>query len=283
MVNWHERNPHRSTDGFLKQANWEVKHFGRTQFASNYARGGIAYTAFAPNLREAFTSPWKTTWSGYHTFPGTRIGSETHFKGLDALESQYGPSKNLTKARESLTTKKKPWKELSGWGKTGRVAFNQTSLTGLGLAAGVGFVAHSGYSAYAAGGTKADVAKAMGAEMAGAAGSAIGLKIGASAGAFYGGLVGGAPGMAIGAGVGWLAGMMGGYGIGASAFMNTVGLSEGLVDRHRSKRAFNWVGSTEAFDTQKSHTMRQQSLQLMNRGMMTARSALGREAVMLHQ
>lgn len=44
-----------------------------------------------------------------------------------------------------------------------------------------------------------------------------------------------------------------------------------------------WGKGSPGMDTQKAYTMRQQSLQMMNRGSMSARSLLGREAQYLHQ
>ena len=55
------------------------------------------------------------------------------------------------------------------------------------------------------------------------------------------------------------------------------------VQRELDARKMNWVGNTDVFDTQRAHTMRQTSLEAMNRGMMSARSMMGREAMMLHQ
>lgn len=44
-----------------------------------------------------------------------------------------------------------------------------------------------------------------------------------------------------------------------------------------------WGKGSPGMDTQRAYTMRQQSLQQMNRGQMSARSLLGREAQYLHQ
>ena len=44
-----------------------------------------------------------------------------------------------------------------------------------------------------------------------------------------------------------------------------------------------WGKGSPGMDTRRAYTMRQQSLQMMNRGSMSARSLLGREAQYLHQ
>ena len=87
----------------------------------------------------------------------------------------------------------------------------------------------------------------------------------------------------VGGGLGKLA--MGFTGMAALEFAaeEAIGAWQGGVEKERDLRKLNWVGNTDAFNTQRAHTMRQTSLQAMNSGMMSARSMLGREGVMLHQ
>lgn len=56
-----------------------------------------------------------------------------------------------------------------------------------------------------------------------------------------------------------------------------------LAERSKRARTSNWVQDNSAFTTRKAMTMRQTSLQMMNTGMTTARSALGHEGVMFHR
>lgn len=49
------------------------------------------------------------------------------------------------------------------------------------------------------------------------------------------------------------------------------------------RNGLEWAQQTKAMTTRKAATMRQQSLSLMNRGAMSARSLMGREAQFFHQ
>lgn len=55
---------------------------------------------------------------------------------------------------------------------------------------------------------------------------------------------------------------------------------QGIGSRGRGKQ--NW-GMSSSFYSRKAYTMRQQSLEAMNRGQMSARNLMGQEASILHQ
>jgi hypothetical protein len=72
----------------------------------------------------------------------------------------------------------------------------------------------------------------------------------------------------------------------SSAGYAAYGFANRLVDNERRRRGIEWngwAGQTQVFNTQKAATMRQRSLEAMNRGMMNARSAMGREASFMHR
>jgi hypothetical protein len=79
------------------------------------------------------------------------------------------------------------------------------------------------------------------------------------------------------------AGAMAGSILFGSAAEATIGHADKIVDSERKKRGLDWGVNTAPFQTARAHTMRQQSLQLMNRGQMSARSLLGQEAVFVHK
>jgi hypothetical protein len=114
----------------------------------------------------------------------------------------------------------------------------------------------------------------------------IGWEVGSKAGMGIGAAIGSAipiVGTAIGAGVGYLAGGMAGAIAGGSMTEALTRIPDRLVEREQSKRRLNWGVQSPAFNTQRAHTMRQQSLSMMNRGTMSARSLLGREAMFVHR
>lgn len=80
----------------------------------------------------------------------------------------------------------------------------------------------------------------------------------------------------------------------ASKFTNIVGwtmlaaeqgkeFGDRIIAKEREHRKLTFNSHTEGFNTQKAHTMRQQSMALMNRGAMSSRSLLGQEAVYIHK
>lgn len=116
-----------------------------------------------------------------------------------------------------------------------------------------------------------------------AAAAGIGSEIGWKAGA----LAGAAIGSAILPGVGTVAGAaIGAIGGGISGWVGTehaMGVITGVAERGKATRSSNWIQDTSAFTTRRAKTMRQASLQMMNSGMMTARSGLGHEGTQLHR
>jgi len=90
-------------------------------------------------------------------------------------------------------------------------------------------------------------------------------------------------GFAVGSLIGGpLGSIVGGIGMGALADA-TFSQADKIVDTERKRRSLDWGAHTAPFQTARAHTMRQQSLQLMNRGQMSARSLLGQEAVYVHK
>jgi len=151
------------------------------------------------------------------------------------------------------------------------------SMLGFGIGA-----AFTALPAFTTPGGIPEKAKAVGGGLAGVAGWELGSKAGMALGAAMGSVVPGL-GTAIGAAVGYIGGgILGAVGA-EQAFNALADIPDNMVKSVRDKRKLNWVGDQTAFMTQSAHTMRQQSLQAMNRGMTTARSMLGREGAMIHQ
>ena len=127
-------------------------------------------------------------------------------------------------------------------------------------------------------------ARAVTKGLGGWAGMAIGAKAGIGMGALIGSFV---PipvvGTAVGAAIGALAGGIGGAFAGEAATDALTRIPDRMVERERSRRGLDWGQHTAAFQTQRAHTMRQQSLSLMNRGAMSSRSLLGQEAMYVHR
>lgn len=230
--------------------------WGRSLFANNYAEGGIASYMFPME--------------GYKARRGILGGKNLAGSGryMENLRAMAGSGGSNARAADKLL------KTHAGGikGAGGRVAG--------GALFGAAFLALPAIT------TEGGPGEKIRATMGGAAGWA-GWEVGGKAGAIMGSSIGSAIGP-IGVGVGALAGYAAGAFAGSAAgqFLGeaTYGALDSIasVGRRRRKQS-NWVGDMSAFRTQKAATMRQMSLQLMNSGMMTARSALGSEGVMLHQ
>jgi len=287
MPDWFERNPGQNTalTNSIQRMEKDFVRWGRTQFAANYARGGLSRVAFAPTRKAAVGNAFRSMANDLRYGPSGGEGSRMQKRNLLNMLDDYPDVTSqenirVQEAYEKVSKQKGSFWKASRWEKTQRVGGRVLGSRIFGPALGLAFAGHAAYAAADQG--LGAAGKAFGAEVTGAVAGYGGMYAGAAIGAAAGSVLG-PVGMAAGALVGFFGGMMGGYVLGAEAFTGTVELAEGLVDSHRQKRKFNWVGSTAAFDTRRAHTMRQQSLQLMNRGMMTARSTMGREAVMLHQ
>jgi len=255
-MQWFDANPHGPNAGIRGDLMWEIHEGARGMFPSSFARGGtFATTAFAPTASEAFKSPWRKS---------IKHGSPQHIENLRRMQRADPGNERITNQIKKAETKS------AKFALGGRVA-----RFGLGL----GMV---GIPAFATPGGIQEKGKAVAASLVGQVGWELGSKAGMGIGAALGSVIPGL-GTAIGAGVGFLAGgFLGAYGAEEAAY-GVMGVSDRMVERERSRRRLNWKGDTTAFMTRSAHTMRQQSLQAMNRGQMTARSMLGREGVMLHQ
>jgi len=245
-------------DAIGRMAQEGASTWGKTHYTSNYAKGGFSSVVFAPNRKEMLSSMFKFQ---------TRANSPEHIRAMEKIAMERGAFKGPTKRMASILK-----------AKEGRLGPGLGGRTFGGVLGG----AYIGYAALSANGGA--VKKIRGgvsatAETVGfAAGSNVGLALGAAAGSFAGPLgsvVGGALGM-IGGGV---LGAMG-FNMASEQMMDVL---EGPAKREQRKRKVNWVHDNSAFMTQNAHTMRQTSLNAMNRGMTSARSMLGREGVMFHQ
>jgi hypothetical protein len=264
-MRWFDSNPYGINPSARQEFAWDVHQFGRQLFASNYARGGFAATAFAPTPGEAFKSVFRRT---------HKYGSPAHLSNLKIMQKNFadpqagdiGQIISKVNARNAADATKV--QKAGGFVKGA-----------IGKALPVGFLA---LPAFTTPGTAKEKGRAVVGGAAGYLGWEAGSKLGMAAGAAIGSAVPGV-GNVLGAAVGYLVG----------GFAGAIGADEGtqaltrvpdrLIQRERDRRKLDWVGDQTAFMTQSAATMRQQSLLAMNRGLMNARSALGRESIMMHQ
>jgi hypothetical protein len=244
----------------------DVNTFGKQYFASNFSRGGFAATAFAATPGEAFRSAFRNN---------VEYGGDIHLARMKAM-AQADPSLLESNAW------KNQFRKVYGANRYGQRGFSKAAsgFSGvLGKALPIGFFALPAFT------TPGGLEEKARATLGGAAsyiGWELGSKFGMGTGAAIGSIIPGF-GTAIGAGVGYIVG----------GFAGAIGFDEGtqaltripdaMVKRERERRRLDWVGSKNAFQTQSAATMRQQSMLAMSRGLMNARSALGREAVMMHR
>jgi hypothetical protein len=253
---WFNSNPPGQDATFTTKMNWRAHEWGKSTFPGSFAKGGgFTATAFAPTGKEAFSSAWRRP---------LESGSQQHIANLRRMQAADPKNGRITNALK---------KAEAGPGRMGTLG----TIGGGVIRAG--FVA---LPAFLTPGSGYEKGMAVGRGMASVVGWDVGMKAGMATGAAIGSAV---PliGTAIGAGVGAIAGAFAGSVIGENVFDAVSSIPTGMVDETRKRRGLNWAGDTSAFNTQKAHTMRQQSLQAMNRGMMNARSMLGREAMMIHQ
>lgn len=247
-MNWYESNPHGPNASMAKEAQFGIHRAGRFLFPDSFARGGnIAPALFAATNRDAVSAIWRKP---------NKAGGAAHIGNLERMLERNPDSDKIKKA---LDTARK------GSGKVGMLG----RVAGVGM--GVGFTALIAYSTPGSGKEKA---RAAAGSIVGMAGFTLGAKLGATAGVPFGPV-----GMFIGAAIGALGGALGVD----EGFQALTRIPDKLVERERSRRKLDWVGDKRAFQTERAATMRQQSMQMMNSGMMSARSMLGREGVMLHQ
>ena len=263
----------RMLTGFKEKYN-DAKYFARNMsksaaqrtFASNYARGGISNIMFEEKASDVF---WKSLKGG------VRANSPEHIKNLEAMSQKsrkgikgWGSAKRTTKALSAA-------RKANAAGKIGPGVIGRTfgGVLGVGLIVGGGALAEGPIQEKARG-----AATGLGAAVGWQAGGTVGAATGAAIGSVLGPL-----GVAAGYAVGYIAGGFIGSEAGMSAADAATRVPDRLVEKERAKRQFTWANDNSAFMTKSAHTMRQQSLQAMNSGMMSARSMLGREGVMLHQ
>lgn len=271
-MNWFDKNPYGPQDlgtfgGIVREAKFDMHQWGRSAFANSFAKQGFASVVLAPTAKET----WKAAWRKTH-----RQGSEKHIQNLRQMLSNTSPGspqhENIKRVLQKAETSG------SKMGILKRVG-------GAGMMAGFALL-----PAFTTPGGVSEKGRAVAGGLAGIVGWEIGTKAGMGTGAIIGGAIGSiipgfgtAIGAAIGGAVGYVAGGLGGaiaFDEGTQALMR---IPDNMVERERQRRNLNWRGDQTAFMTQSAHTMRQQSLQAMNRGMMTSRSLLGREGVFLHQ
>jgi hypothetical protein len=246
------------------QATWDAHIWGRQKFVKSFAAGGgnFATTVFAQSKRDALFNPWRRRHAQ---------GSTEYMRRLRQLQSLDSDSPRIRKAIEGVN-KAKP----RGMGG---------QLLGAGL--GTAFVALPAFTTEGplhekARGVTSGLGAWAGWEVGSKAGMGVGAAIGGSVGALLG-PIGAAVGAGLGAAAGWLAGGFTGSIAGEELTDAMTRIPDRMVDKERNRRNLNWGAHTAPFQTQRAHTMRQQSLAAMNRGQMSARSLLGQEAVFVHR
>jgi hypothetical protein len=242
--------------GWRASLQSSVHTFGRQHFASSFARGGMAATAFAPSMKEAIMSPWRRSY---------REGSPQYMNNLRKLSQLHPENKGI---KDLLI------KNASRSNKGGMLrVLGKASVPGM-------FVALPMLM------TDGPVEERLRVGMKGI-GSTIGWEIGMRAGMSAGAALGTAllPGIgtAIGTVLGAAGGALGGSELGDMATDALTRIPDKFVERERNRRKVNWGKHSALFNTQQSATMRQQSLSLMNRGSLSSRSLLGQEAVFTHR
>lgn len=263
-MKWFDSNPYGANPSMRQEFAYDVHQWGRQNFASNFSRGGFATTAFAPTPGEAFKSVFRGK---------SKFGSQQNISNMDRMASLDPDLLNQPAYKEQYQKAINGPKRVELLGK----AKGMTSVMGKALP--VGFLALPAFMT--PGGAK-EKGRAVFGGAASYLGWAAGSKLGMATGAALGSVIPGF-GTAIGAGVGYLVGGMAGA-IGVDEGVQALSrIPDRMVQRERDRRALNWVGDQSAFQTQSASTMRQQSLMAMSRGMMNARSALGREGMMMHQ
>lgn len=241
-----------TSQGQMGNLAWDAHRWGRQQFAGSFSRGGWSSVLFAPTQQDAFNA-WR--------FKTLKEGSTQHISNLEHMLAQNPGDEKLTKL---LKKARKPHKLGGMFGRTVGAAFVALPM----------FTTPGGLKEK----TKATISGA-----AGYGGMLVGAKAGGLAGAAVGSAILPGLGTLVGGGIGALVGTLTGGIAAEEAASGLLNIPDTIVERERKRRNLNWVGDMSAFNTPRAATMRQMSLQAMNRGLTTARSALGREAIMLHR
>lgn len=256
QVNPHDKDFFKSFGTAMAGMQWDVSSWARQQFASSYARGGFTATAFAPSRKEALKSILRRP---------VKSGSQEHIRRLEKIQQLHPENKGVEKAL--------------GKARAAKITKGGVASKAFGPALGIGFAAHTMISTEGGVAEKAEAGIGFAAGTLGwIPGAKIGAGVGAAVGTFAGPL-----GTIVGAGVGALAGGMLGWTGAEEGVKFAASVPRRLVEREREKRQMGWGTPNAAFYTRQAATMRQVSLQAMNRGMTTARSAMGREAMFLHK
>jgi len=238
-------------------------NFMQGQYASNFARGGIMAHAYGPTAQARRASVRQNNFGVLFGVGGNRIeeGSARHIRNLREMADKPGADKNKINGIIEKFEKQAP-KKFSVMGMAGK-------------ALGPGFAA--AYTGFAAATGGQGAGNKLQGGIKGAAGM-LGGEFGMYAGLMIGATIGGLPAVALGMIGGGIAGTLLAEGVTGATFdkMNE------WADKGKNQRKLEWVQNSTAFNTQKAYTMRQQSLSMMNRGQNTARSLMGKEAVMLH-
>jgi len=248
-MKWFSQNPHGINSTIRQELSWDLHQFAKSSFPSAMARGGgFASSMFAPTTREAIKAPWRRK---------VGFGSPEHLSNLRRMQKVDPHNLNIRNAIAKAS---------KGPGKVS--ALRSAARVGVGAAL-------IGLPAVLTPGSGQEKARAATGGLVGQVGWEIGSRVGMSIGSAI------LPG--VGTAIGAIAGGLMGAISSDEGFQALSRIPDRMVERERSKRNLNWTNDMSAFQTRKASTMRQQSLQAMNRGQMSSRSMLGREGVMLHQ
>jgi len=261
-VDWMGKNAPRNPS-IIRDAGHSFFNEARGQFFNTFATNSKASMLFAQSPSDVFETAFS------RTIPE---GSPKHIRNLERAAKLYPDN---PKIRQQINTLSK------SAGRAGSKAgslFSKIPIAG--AAIGLGFM---GYAAYSTPGGVYEKSLAAGATGAGMIAGTAGMWAGAVGGAAIGSTILPGIGSLIGGVAGGLAGSMGADMAASGAVYAVAGVADRMVQGERNRRTWDWVGSTAAFNTQKAATMRQQSLSAMNRGSMSSRSLLGKEAMYVHR
>lgn len=258
-MGWFEQttaNVH-SKDDWLTSIGKSARQSFALSFHDSFARRGIAATVSARTpgfaFRNVFNRPFEH-------------GSPEHINNLKKLQRMEPDNESIAEALKRARAPK---------------ATSFASKLARGALGGVGSAAFTVLPAFVTPGGVKEKGRAVVGGIVGGAGAHGGMLAGAATGAALGSVF-----PVIGTGIGLVAGGLAGAlagGLGTDyLYQKVLGVADRAVDRQRDMRKLDWVKDQSAFQTKRAYTMRQQSLQAMNRGMTTSRSLMGREAMFTH-
>lgn len=258
MTDWYAQNPTKNPT-LYQSAKWDSHVWGRQQFHKSFANSGLASVVFAQSRSEMMAAPWRRSYSE---------NDPRYIERLRKLESVTTDPGARAKIQESIAN--------AGKGKTSMLR----RVGGAGL--GVGLTSWMVAAPALQQDKPQEMARAMTSGIAAQAGWAVGSRVGMGIGAAIGSYIP-VVGTVIGAALGWVGGGLIGSMSGEKVADSVTRIPDRMVDAERSRRKLEWGNNIKAFQTQKAATMRQQSLMLMNRGQMSARSLMGQEATFIHR